>query len=192
MIYNQNNLNCLKVTSKNYTRPELACVFFKEDKTVATDGYTLVEMSTPLGFTTKDYAIVNGKRAMRGCKPFLADRESLKSIKLHKNAPMPVLSTFSISHRDEKKIEFMLPGTPAIQEGKTVDGKFPDYERVFPQGNPVVEITLNVDYLKNVIEVMGALNSQVTFKVFGSELPVVLECSTQNQYARGMVMPIKK
>jgi len=194
-IFNQNNLNCLKVASKNdsRSRPEFSGVLFKKDKTVATDGFSLIEMSTPVE-TVNDYSVIQGKHAMQGFKPFIADRKSLEAVKLPRKTPtsLPVFSTFSISHRDNEKVEFMVPATLALQEGKVIDGTFPDYERLFPKGKPVIELTINADYLKNMLDVMGKLNDQITLKIYGSEKPVVLECSTSEQYSRSMIMPVRK
>lgn len=68
-MYNKNNIAVAKMASKSTIRPELACVAFYGDKTVATDSFRLVEMSA------------TGKRKET---PVLYDAKTLATVKLKK------------------------------------------------------------------------------------------------------------
>src|SRR3990167_9580767 len=104
MIYNSLNLEAAKFAAKENHRPELACIFFKDKATIATDGYKLVEISTPLA--TSEEFIVNGKTPMAGCEPFLLPAGEVKAIKLkEKNG---IIAGVGIGHLDNDKAELLI------------------------------------------------------------------------------------
>ena len=47
MLYNKHNLEVAKIASKTTTREELTGVLFTKDKTVASDTFRLLEITTP-------------------------------------------------------------------------------------------------------------------------------------------------
>ncbi len=67
-MYNKNNLAIAKIASATRIKPELACVAFYGDRTVATDSFRMIEMSA------------DGKRH----EPNLVYAEEVKAIKLKK------------------------------------------------------------------------------------------------------------
>lgn len=196
MLLNQNNLNVCKIASKSETRPELAGVFITKDKTVATDSFRLIEMSTPSNIKAEDYPKVQGKTAMRGFKPFIISAKELSKIKIPKNKSLPIVENIAISHVDNTHVELMTTDleTADIKSFRKIDGTFPDYEKIFPKENPKAEVELNAEYLAEVCEVLSKINNlkSVKIKFYGDNMPLVLEAKNQDQASRAMIMPLRK
>lgn len=69
-MYNKNNIAIWKIAAKSQIRPELQCVAFYGDRTIATDSYRAIEMSA------------TGKKRT---KPTLYMSRSLEIVKLKKD-----------------------------------------------------------------------------------------------------------
>ena len=197
MLYNNNNLNITKIASKNENRPELTGVFFKSDKTVATDTFRLIEMSTPSNVKPEDYPkLPSGKTAMRGCKPFIVSAKELSKIKIPNNKTLPIVNHLAIGHVDDQRVELLTTDleTEQVKSLRRIDGNFPDYEKLFPVDKPIAEVELNADYLSELLNIMGKLNNlkSVKIKFHGPDKPLVLEASGPDQKARGMLMLLRK
>lgn len=196
-LFNQNNLNVSKVAAKNEgAHPELTGVFVKPDKVVATDTFRLVEISTPANVKVDDYPkMPSGKTAMRGFKPFIVSAKEFGKIKIPNSKSLPVLNHVAVSYADDKRVEFLT--TDLMKEevkGLTkIEGKFPDYEKIFPTDKPVAELQVNANYLVEVLEVIGKLSRTATVKIkmYKNGQPMVLEAMGDNQEARGLLMPLR-
>lgn len=192
MLYNQNNLNCAKIASKREIKPELASVFFTKDKTVATDGVRLLEVGVPSNVNVAEWVKVDGITAMRGCKPFMVNAKMLADkVKLPKRASLPILECATISHiADGHFVEFITTDLETTSRNRVakVEGNFPNYEQVFPTGEPVAEITINAESLAGLLEVMGKLENKVKISFYGKNKAMVLGCKDSKQVARGMMM----
>lgn len=196
MLYNSLNLEVAKIASKSAMRPEIAGVFFKQDRTVATDGFRLLEVRTPADVKVEDFPMVDGKAAMRGIQPFIVPARSLREIKLPKKTNLPICQNVAIKHLDDKRAEFLTTDleTANITTARKVEGKFPDYEQIFPTGEPAAQVVINGELLAELVAIMAKLNktSSVRLKFYGPEKPIVLEAGELNQKARGLIMPIKE
>ena len=201
-LLNKNNLEVCKIASKSDTRPELAGVYITDKLVCATDSFRLLEMTLPADVKAEDYPKIEGKTAMRGYKPFLVNAKYLlKNIKLGVNKNMPILDNLAISHIDENKVE-VLVGKDTDQHllceprwlPRITSEQFPDYAKIFPAGNPVAEVEVNAEYLAEILEVMGKLDSlkSVRIKFYGDNQPLALEAKGNNQEARGLLMPLRK
>lgn len=197
MLYNSLNLEVVKIASKSEMKPELAGVLFKNDRTVATDGFRLLEITTPTGVKPEDFPVVDGAAAMRGCQPFIASAKSLKEIKIPKvKNGLPILQNVAIKYLDDKRVEFLTTDleTAKITTARRVEGKFPDYEQIFPQGAPAAEVVINGELLAELLGIMaklGGITKSVKMKFYGKTKPVMLEAG-ETQKARGMIMGIKE
>ncbi|MEK6897596.1 MAG: hypothetical protein AABW93_03645 [Nanoarchaeota archaeon] len=60
MLYNEYNLLVAKIASKSEMKPEIAGVFFKNNLTAATDGFRLLEITTPVGIKPEEFPVVDG------------------------------------------------------------------------------------------------------------------------------------
>jgi len=197
MLYNKNNLNVAKIADAgNAIKPALGSVFFSKKHTVATDSFKLLEVSVDEGLKVEDYPAVDKKTAMRGFKPFMANAMQLKDIKIPKNKNLPILESVAIKHIDDRSIEFLTTDLEVANTTKVmrVDDKFPDYEQLFPIGEPQAIIKINGKFLKSLLEVMTGVDEQVEIKFYAKDKPLVLECGGREKYlqkARGLLMPIR-
>jgi DNA polymerase III sliding clamp (beta) subunit (PCNA family) len=198
MLYNSLNLEVAKIADKSDRRPEIAGVLFKSDRTVATDGFRLLEISTPADVKAEEFPKTREGGAMLGCKPFLVSAKSLRDIKIPKNnRNLPIVNNVAIKHIDEKRVEFLTTDmeTANITMARRVEGKFPEYEVLFPTGKPVAEVLLNGDYLSELVGIMaklGGATKQVRLKFYAPNKPIVMEAGNENQRSRGLIMPIKE
>lgn len=196
MVYNSLNLEVAKIADKSDARPEVAGVFFKSDRTVATDGFRLLEVTAPDRMTPDEFPKVDGKTAMRGVKPFIVPAKSLRDIKIPKSGSLPILSHVAIAHADENRVDFMTTDldTAKITTARKVQGKFPEYEAIFPTGEPVAEVLINGQYLAGLLEIMAKIDKTgaVRVKFYAGDKPIVLESGNENQNGRGLVMPIRE
>lgn len=197
MLYNSLNLEVAKIASKSEMRPEIAGVFFKQDRTVATDGFRLLEVRTPADVKVEDFPCVDGKAAMRGVQPFIVPARSVREIKIPKvKNGLPIIANVAIKHADARLIEFLTTDleTAKITTARRVEGKFPDYEQLWPAGAPVAEVVVNGALLGELVEIMAKLDrtSAVRIKFFAPDKPIVLEAGNEGQKGRGLIMPIKE
>lgn len=197
-LYNALNLEVAKVAAKDSAKPELNGVFFTPQKSVATDSFRLLEISTPSGVKPEDFPVCQGKSAMRGFRPFIAPASEVAKLKIIGNkatASLPILNHIAVSFRDEHQVSFLTTNLE-VAETKTmrlIDGTFPPYEQVIPQGQPVLEINLNAAYLAELATILGKFNRlmSVKFKFYGNDKPVLMEAGNEIQKGRALLMPIR-
>ena len=190
MIYNEINLAVAKIADKHGHRPELRGVFFTNNRTVATDGFRLLEIYTPQDKNPENYPAVHGHSAMRGIKPFIVDAEVLKAkVKAGING-------LAIKHVFDNRVEFLNTdgATADITVVPRIQADYPKYEDIYPKGEPKAEITINGQYLIDLLAVLSKLdkNKAVKLKFYGESKPLLLEAengATQEGYA--MLMPIQ-
>jgi len=194
MLYNKHNLAVAKIASKSGNREELASVFFSKDKTAATDSFRLLEVSVNKSVKAEEFPQVEGVSAMRGCNPFLVSAKQVAELKPKGAKHLPITEFVAVKHLDDKRVEFLTTDLESLQvkQARRVDGKFPDYEQVFPQGEPQAEVVLNGEMLAELLKVMAGLHEQVRVKFYGKNKPLVFECGTSEQKARGLMMPIRE
>lgn len=204
MLFNRNNLAVAKIASKSDVRPELAGVFFTKDKTVATDVYKLVEVTVPDGgdvLTAENYPKVEGKTAMRSFKPFILPAKMVSAIKLPKDkiggVPHQFTELLAVSHVDDKIVKLLKTDLETANETsiKKIEGTYPDYARVIPTVVPVAEVTVNAEYLIDVLSVLAGIDERqfVTIKFYAEGQPVVMETKNgkNGQRGLGLVMPLR-
>ena len=195
-LLNKNNLEVCKIASKSDTRPELAGVYITDKLVCATDSFRLLEMTLPADVKAEDYPKIEGKTAMRGYKPFIISAKELGKVKIPVNKSLPILNHIAVSHVDDQRVELMTTNLDVAdtKSFKRIGEQFPDYQKIFPTGNPVAEVEVNAEYLAEMLEVMGKLNSlkSVRIKFYGDNQPLALEAKSNNQEARGLLMPLRK
>ena len=194
-LYNQNNLAIAKIADKNKNRPEISGVLFEKNKTVATDSFRLIEMSTPKSLQVSDYPEVTGRKAIEVSAPFIISAEVIKQLKIPKKSPVDILKTAAVLSVDGKTAEFITTDltSTAITPAPITEGQYPDYKKIYPEGAPVAEVLINASYLSEVLDILGKLDevsARVRLKFYGKDKPLVLEASNSEQEARAMVMGI--
>lgn len=161
MNYNKNNIAVLKIASKSEIRPELACVAFYGDRTVATDSYRAIEVSA---------------RGDKKETPTLYPAKLLKAVKLKKDERI-FEELLGIVPMPENAYQF--PDVDKATEANTAL----EYTTIKINAEYLEEI-LNV--LKNV----NPLKS-VTLKLpkDSPSKPLLIEAVGKEQSARALLMP---
>jgi len=205
MLYNKHNLAVAKLASKvSGVRPVLEGVFFTKDKTVATDSYRLLEISTPAQLVNSipaDQPLkLDDCPALKGFKPFIVNASYLeKNIKLLTNHQGSELAgALAVSHIFDNKVKMVYkPNQGASFETRFIPrivDSFPDYGKLFPTKPAVAEITINGKMFAEMLEIVSKMAGEYTgvkIKFYGQFEPLVIEAETKNQRARGLMMPIK-
>ena len=194
MLWNKHNLAVAKIASKSGIREEIRSVLFTSDKSVATDSVRLLEVSVATTGTAEEFPQVDGMSAMRGCSPFMVSAKQVAELKPKGAKHLPITEFVALKHIDDKRVEFLMTDLESsqVKQARRVDGKFPDYEQIFPKEDAVAEVVLNGEMFSELVKVMSGLHEQVKVKFYGKEKPIVLECGTDAQKARGMIMPIRE
>ncbi len=194
MLYNSLNLAVSKISNNSNIHPERAGVLFTPNKTVATDGFRLLEVSTPATGNSEDYLLVNGGIVLKDQESFIVNAKAIKAIKIPKNKTISALNHVAIKSISPNAIEFATNDltNKQIYSIPRIDGVFPDYESIFPAGDPIAEVTLNGLYLAELLEIMASSSSlsKVTMRLYGKDKPISLISSNDKQKIRGLLMPI--
>jgi len=195
MLYNKLNLAVAKIASTNDSRPELASVLFTKDKTAATDSFRLIEITVDNSVRVEDYPKIEGKDVIKEITPFLVSAKALKEIKPVKSKTMPILNYVAITFADDKQVEFSATNLETVERKmlRKVEGTFPEYEKVIPTDEPKAKITLNANYLLDVLAILAEVNKQGTVEIefYEDGKPLLLKASNGSQSARALVMPLK-
>lgn len=194
-------MNVSKFASKENYKPALSGVLFAKDKTVATDAYSLIEISTDKNLKIEEYPKVHGHSAMHGTKPFLVPATAVKDLKIPKVTPsMTALESVALRHVDDKKVQFLI-SDGSIEGTKTqyaprIDEAFPDYEQLFSTSEPHAELMVNGKYLMELAKALSALSptDRITIKMYGKNkaLELSAESNEGRQKGRALLMPLNE
>jgi DNA polymerase III sliding clamp (beta) subunit (PCNA family) len=179
MKYNKNNLSVVKLTStsKQKFKPELCSVLFTENKTVATNSFELIEISTP----KNDEKVKPFKFMVQGdivkCLPNMYELDA----------------TYS---KEKHTVEFSTAN--ALFENKITvneqEGEYPDYKTIIPDDKKIQsKVVLNAFYIQDVISILknvSGKNGRITIKFFGEGKPVLFEAHNDKQEGRALIMPM--
>jgi len=204
MLYNALNLEVSKIVPKTGNRPEIAGVFFRKDRTVATDSFRLVEVTCP-GFEVENFPLVSGHKALDKIKPFILPRESAKTLlktlnrKDLRNPTLPILQCSAITKQEKTMMEIMATNLeqsfPLIF--RPIEGEYPDYEDIIPAKNKAtVKISVNPTYLKELLEIAEKVNGEnrvkeVELRIYKKNEMLRLDAKNQSQKFLGLLMTIK-
>ena len=201
MLLNKNNLSVVGVASREAGRYSIngVCVT-PEGMTAATDGRRLMTCSPcteseeefPFsgedgweGAALKENVIIEGDHIIAARKalpkkkaviPFLREHVQLKS---NGNGRLQLLTTD-------------LANTPRI-ETRPIEGEFPYFDEVIPNGNAEFTINVNPGLLSDILDIMDLSmdESSVKMEFYGPNKAMKLSCTTsEGQEMVGVLMPI--
>lgn len=210
MLYNKNNLLVCLATSKNANRPELNGVYFKKDKTIATDSYVLVEVKNPseMANQAEDLPELPDKS-----KPFTgfpnkgliipakSVAKVIKNLAEVKNDNLPVLNncwfiapktpdTSTIITTDLEKTDSVTV--------KNVDGSFPETNQVIDKAKSKAnqKVVVDIKKMKQVIDTIDKMDlpdqAIISISVPDKNDPVLIQAQTrQGQEINALVMPVQ-
>jgi DNA polymerase III sliding clamp (beta) subunit (PCNA family) len=195
-MYNKLNFEVGKIAEhKENTHPVLQNILVKKDKTIATDGYSLAEVTAvdiPIDETPEPQGVELNGRAL-----LIPAKSALEASKLiPKKASLPVLTNAWFSEIGKERATIV--STDLSQVNKTdcqiVEGNFPDYEQIFPKSAPKAKFKINASYLKRLCELFEKLDNSINtidVEVRGETEAVVLTASDNKQKVRALLMPIR-
>lgn len=208
MIYNQNNLNVAKVASKTGINPELRAVAFFKDKTVATDRFRLIEMSTPAEEgkdPLENYPTAGVKNILTKLEePLMLEAKTVSKLKILKVKQLSeIQGAVLVDAKDGlgsvQLVSTDLSSTNQVSIRPTA-GSFPKYEMLMPSEESIKEdyavVEINAEYLAEVLQILSKLDGThcvtlgINKKVHGK--PVIVFAKNNEQTGRGLVMPLNK
>ncbi len=182
MLYNKLNLAAAKIAATS-NRPSLEGVLFTKDKTVASDSFKLVVVTVDTSVNVDDFPRIDEKEALKEFSPFLVPAKSLKEIKFVKNKKLPILNYVAVTYADDKEVEFSTTNleTSETKMLKKIDETFPEYEQLFPTDEPKARVTLNANYLLDVLTILAEVNKQGTVEIefYEDGKPLLLKQATK-------------
>jgi len=190
-MINQNNLNVLKLASKQDFKPEIASVLFTPEFTVATDSFHLIEMSMP----KIEEDNLPGD-AMEKFDPFMVRANDLKNLKIPKDKKNPICENAWVKEKEEDivSIKDFIGCTETIHKYKMTPGEFPDYKQIIPEeGTIKARGAFNVELLIEGLEILKAMKlkfGRVEIKFYGDQKPMVITADNGEQKARYLIMPL--
>lgn len=160
-MYNKNNLAVGKVASTSKIKPELSCIAFYGDRTVATDSISLIEMSA---------------EGIRSAEPILLDAEQALKTKLKKDQKIALLDieNFLQVHAGYPEVDRVLEEAEKNDSQSIwVNGKYlADVLLVLAKLHPKQQVELLIPKMPNKPLLLKACTGD------------------KKQRARGLVMPV--
>lgn len=199
-MYNKINFEIAKVCTNDEYRLALSSVYFDKNKTVATDGYILAEVSSVKGFDN-EAPLVNEKEQVELTKPILLPAkialEASKAIPTKAN--LPVLKNAWFNEVNDNQATIVSTDLTKVNQttGQIAQAKFPDYEKIFPTTEAKATVRVNASYLKTLCELAEKLDKDnvglIDIEVREPLQPVVITAKnpTTDQTLRCLIMPVK-
>lgn len=191
MIYNKNNFAIHKFNNNDTIRIE-------QDRTIATDGRVLVEVSRP-NIATEEYPHIEGFKNSTEITPFNITTKTCKAVekmqKKHKS--LTVLNSIAVEQTDDGKAKFAstnLTDTNIIPS-LLIDNYFPDTdyvkETLIKDKKVMVTIALNPTLLKDICSIVEKIDDTIYINIVDSNSAVQFKAKnpTTEQTISGLIMP---
>ena len=200
-MLNKHNLEVIKFASKeNENRYTLEFVRVEKDKTVATNGRMLIEVSRPK-VDKQDFPIFVDSPLKEG-KVFYLSNKVIKILSslIPKKHQLPILKNIGIS-QTEKEIKLLTTdlsssNTTAV---KKEDIQYPDYAKLYKVEGKKLNLSLNASYLKTVCEQVINFTDKSSVEIEltisdSTQAPLMFEAENKEtgQKMRGLLMPLKR
>jgi len=139
----------------------------------------------------EDYPI---KDVMRGHKPFMVEGKSLSGVRIERDKNLPILESIGVRYLDNERVEFVTGGlgNEQVIGMRRVEGSFPDYKKLIPQGEGQVKVRVDIEYLQDVLKVMKGVGKYVDIRIYGNDKAIRLDCAGEHQKAVGLLMPVRE
>jgi hypothetical protein len=162
-------LNIANGVSDELSRPVLECVRIGEGKMVTADGFMLVVK--PITTEGEGHILVQGNTLLKAQQ--LLEHGSCVLESKDNNAAIKALS----------------PAAPRVIIGdELVEGEFPKYEGLYPEGKPIAQIAVGVGLLKRLLKCLPAADSiMIQFRIReGQGTPIEFVAGETS----GLIMPM--
>jgi DNA polymerase III sliding clamp (beta) subunit (PCNA family) len=206
MIFNKNNLLAYEFCSDDNSRPQIASVLFKRDRTIATDSYCLIEIKNNFNFDPADLPLLpdKSKPLVNFAKAgYMIPQKSVKKAmsNLKENKSLPILSNcWFLQPKDQATS--VIVSTDLEQADsvvvRNVEGNYPDINSVMPQDDQVKsKMVIDVKYLKRACDVLAkmslAKNDNIELCFIANDKPLMIKAKTkEDQEVKVLIMPIRQ
>lgn len=203
-VWNKHNLLVKGVASRDKTRPILESVYFKDNKSIACDGFRFIEI-TASNKKAEEYPIVAGKKPI-GIKNTLLTLQDAEKIKLPKSKNVPIINeAFVFLEEKEKKVTLGMTdlSTSETKELTTLEGEYPDIDSIKPKDeSDHVSIYVNAKFLKEMLAIVeqftasneeGKRTLEIKIKKDNATAPMIMKAKNDNtgQGLYGLLMPVR-
>lgn len=200
MLLNKHNLAIASHAAQKSVREVLQAIYVTPTHTVATDSYRLLEVELPEQVTNEQ---LPHSMQSNDALPFLMRLDQAKQVEkaIPKKPILPILQNAVTSLKGEIATITTSPDLSSEQTTvcTVINGNYPDYKRIVPEGEPVASIKLNAGYLADMAgyiakHSMGndAGASQVIIEFHGYNKPIVCRAKTEEQQKiMGILMPLR-
>jgi len=190
-IFNKYNLDISDIASGDTSRI-ISNLYIDNERTVATDGRMLIEVSTKK--VSKEDLPENIKPTEL-THPVILEKDAVKQLlsSIPKKVPYELLKGCFVSNLDDNTAEFVITDLYKVNSSilHIVEGSYPDIDRVKPRDSAKFSITLNPEMLYKIAK---------KFKDFGyidiefrdPEEPIVMKAEKDGQKIEALIMPIRK
>lgn len=204
-MLNKWNLETAKFASKEQSRYSINAIQVEPERTVATDGHSLVVVSNNPALKAEHFPAVEGMEVLDAFSPFLTPAADALAVAktLPRKVNIPVLAYAAVAKNGDEGMKLVVSSPPDAQI-KTVtpdrDSRFPLYQCAFPVKQPVFEITVNGQKLAALVEFLGKFadagyssQSAVTLRLYDNETAIRMDAVNKetNQQATGLLMPMR-
>jgi len=189
-------LTAAKFASTDESRPVLTAVKVTDKGYAATDSYKLV-MIKHKGADIKEFPVIpNAQEVKELPEPLLIPAAALlKKLKFPTSKTLPILGEGLLCNAEKGSVAIATTDleTATTLQFRTIDGTFPEYQKIMPTGEPVVTIMLDA---KLVTECMAAFldgeTNQVRLDLYGETEPMIMTGKSENNdHIKALLMPCK-
>jgi len=201
MLYTRHNFEVADFCDTRGIRPERAGILVKPDGMAATDNYVLLEVSSPSADNAeKDLPAIPGHVVKARDDQFIFPKEAatqvLKTIPKKTDRGLGLLQRAAVLETDKGFAGFIAADPVHIRPtiAKEIAGEFPEYQQIFPTGEPKSVVSVNAKYLEKLAKFFAGLSKagKVTIKTYGANDPILFEASNEVQTARALLMPLRQ
>lgn len=160
MLLNKHNLSIASFCCAEKSRFTLDGILVTPSCTVVTDGHRLVKVTTPTQQGGSDaFPALPNFTAVAKWKPFIMPRVDAQEIAraIPKVNTIPVLNHAAVGAATKDSVQVAVTDLERKQvfDVRPCTGNFPDYERVIPTGEPVLEVGLNAKYMAEAFDALA-------------------------------------
>ena len=204
MLYSKYNFQ-IETFEGPKDHPALNGVFFTPAGSVATDAYSLVEVSRVKNTDIKDFPLLpeGNKQAKQSFEPFIFPGSKAKMMLkfFDKKNNITALNYAVVTERNKTIAEFSKTDLEAVYKinSRIIKERFPEYKEIMKINGKYNRIVVNVSYLKKIVSFLeGFIDSklkEIEIKLpEGDDKPIFFEAKREEtgQTATALLMPIKQ
>jgi len=195
-MFNKFNFLLSKFTAKGAGRPELGGIYFSPKETCATDSFTLVRIKNPV-LKAKDYPMIENSKPLINFKPFILPSSEAEEIlkRIPKVSSIPLLENAFLVNQEKNQVEFITSDSQNVSRFKTltIRGEYPNYKRILRKKGRQVKVSVNIKFLKRIINFLGSFNENQELKMeipIDQTQPLRFYGKRDGQEAEVLLMPI--